>query len=285
MKIAKLLLFIFALFTVTAAENPSYEIFKNDTGRVLTTSDYVIGSSCLLGEYIAVPIFMKRIWWPDGWEMRNPFDDNKEMEPYYVDESWHAAMNYFMQDVHYTFLRRFFGVESPYPSMALTWFSWTMIEVLDAMEKNDQWGFSTNDEIGNMAGILTWFIHHKYPSFKFYIRGGARKWDDFADYSGFAHKFFTDSDKYYSRYGVDKYALSKVEYIYKWYDEVYSGVAVSKDGGGNNIWGFTTGWDAISFGNKRTDGFWNYPGRLLGSSFALSLSLTIWTDEELVTPF
>ena len=280
--IVLLLLFISNL---SYAENPSYKIFEGKPDKVLTTSDYVKGSSFLVAEYIAVPLFMKHIWWEDGWEMRNPFNDKVEMEPYHVDESWHAAMNYFMQDVHYTVLRSYFGIKSPYPSLGLTWFSWTMIEVLDAMEKSDQWGFSVNDEIGNMFGLATWLAHHYYPGFKFYIRGGIRDWATMAEYTQDAHTFFTDSDAYYSAYGKDKYAMSKVEYIYKWYGEFYSGVAVSKDAIDSDVFGYTMGWDAISYGNNKTKGWWNYPGRLFSSSFALSLSFTIWTEKPTFTFF
>ncbi len=282
----KIVLFTILIIGVVSAENPSYHIFKNEKPHERTAGDYAIGSSLLITEYIAVPLFMKSIWWEEGWEMRNPFRQKKEMEPYHVDESWHAVMNCSMQDLHYTVLRKYFGVESPYPSMGLTLFSWTMVEVLDALEINDQWGFSINDEIGNSLGLLVWLIHHKYPDFKFYIRGGVRTWDGAADYGLNVHKFFTDSDEYYRKYGKDKYSLSKVEYIYKWHDQFYSGIAVSKSDVDEDLFGFTVGWDGLSYLNESKEGWWNYPGRLFGNTFSLSLAFTIWHSYDYtLTPF
>ncbi len=279
-KIINLVLFLLVFVSSVWAENPSYHIFKNAPKRDLTVADRIIGSSLLAVEYVAVPLVMKNAWWENGFELRNPFKDLTEMEPYHVDESWHAAMNYLTQDLHYTVLRRFFGIESPWPSAGLTFFSWTTIEVLDAMEKDDRWGFSVNDEIGNVFGIGVWLVHHYYPDFKFYIRGGIRQWGEFGDYAKNMHKLITDSDEYYSNYGVDKYELSKVEYIYKFYDEFYSGVAISKDKHNHDIYGFTIGWDGISFANNHSKGWWNYPARLFGASFSLSVSLTIWADHD-----
>ena len=282
-KITVLLILIISNFSY--AENPSYEIFKNDTTYNLGKKHYILGASMLATEYVVVPIMMKNVWWEDGWELKNPFG-KEDNEPYVVDEGWHAAMTYLMQDGHYTILRRFFNVKSPYPSMGLTFFSWTFIEIFDSMAKGDKWSFSVNDEIGNIAGIMNWYVHHKYPKFKFYIRGGMRTWSDFDDYIVNSHEFFTDKEAYAKKYGHDKYSISKVEYIYKWYDEFYSGVAVSRyketDG---NVWGYTMGWDAISFANKRTKGWWNYPTRLFSNSFSLSLSFTIWNKKPMLTFF
>jgi len=287
--VKKLIFVLFILFSVIKAENPSYKIFKDNPQYNQTTGDYIIGSSMLATEYIVIPIMMKNVWWKNGFELRNPFVDKygrEDTEPYNIDESWHAAMTYLMQDGHYTILRRYFDVKSPYPSMGLTLFSWTLVEALDAMSEGTKWTFSWNDEIGNVAGILNWYIHYNFPKFKFYIRGGMRTWADFGNYFISSHEFFTDNDSYTKKYYADKYSISKVEYIYKWYDEFYSGVAVSKDDNSKqNIWGYTMGWDAMSFGNNKTKGWWNYPGRLFSASFSLSLSFTIWTDTPALTLF
>jgi len=176
--------------------------------------NYVIGTLFLTVEYITVPLYMKHIWWEDGWELKNPFSNIDEREPYHVDESWHAAMNGAMQEIHYLILKKYFNIENPFPSMALTSFTWFMVEVLDAIEVNDRWGFSLNDEYGNLLGILTWYLRFKYPKFRVYIRGGIRKWSNAIDYVEYAPNYFLNHTAYDARYAAEKYAISKVEYIY-----------------------------------------------------------------------
>lgn len=255
------------------------ESLREKNIRILT------GSILLATEYISGYSLAYKMWWPEGFRKINPFTNIGEKEPFFVDEVIHSIGNIVSQDIHYAIMKKYFHVQSPWPSMILTSVSWFSIEALDAMEKRNGWRFSINDELGNLAGVAFWYYKYKHPNSPIYLRLGFRQWGNAVEYIKDLPFLFTDRDKYGRQHNHDKYAILKTELIYMFNQNVYAGIAVSRASKNSqeNTWGITAGWDIINNMNLLESKRYKVPFEFIRNNFTLNISLTYWNDQR-ITP-
>ncbi len=245
----------------------------------------LIGSVLLGVEYISGYSLAYKMWWPEGFRKINPFSNIGEKEPFFVDEIIHSFGNVLSQDIHYKIMKKYFHINSPWPSMILTSLSWFSIEALDAMEKRNGWRFSINDELGNLAGVAFWYYKYNHPNSHLYLRLGFRQWGNAISFVQDLPLLFTDRDVFGKQHNHDKYTILKTELIYMFKQNVYTGIAVSRasPNSQNNVWGVTVGWDIINYLNQLKPGWYNTTFDFIRKNFSMNISITYWDDRR-ITP-
>lgn len=238
------------------------------------------GIGVLSLEYVAAPILARQIWWHEGFDWGNPLDNIGEGETYLEDDAWHFACCEMVTELHYQVLTRYFHARRPVPLAAgMTFVTYTAVECLDALDSSGKWSFSVSDEIANCLGIGFWILKHHFPELPVYVRVGVRKWGDAANIAKAGFVALGDYDEY-RRMHSDNYAILKTEAICKIYDELYAGVALSKedDPGKRNIWGITAGYDFLALVNRQYSGWWDGPVDFVSRFGSLSFAFTWWLD-------
>jgi hypothetical protein len=238
----------------------------------------VVGIGLLSAEFIGGPIIAKSVWWQYGFHWDNPFKYVGENEPYLEDDAWHFWSTNTFTEYHYQVLSRCFHYRYAVPlASALTFITWTGVECLDALDIRDRWLFSWSDERANCLGIAFWLFKHYYPNIPIEVRIGMRKWEKIIDYPKRAFTALKDYDAY-AREHRSNYANLKVEAIYKVYDELYAGIALSKYDvlSNRNLWGITMGYDFIKKLNEKKTGWWNEPLYYVSKYSAITLGFTYW---------
>jgi len=272
--------FTSSLFAKWQSDPFGPDTFTNGS-RISRIRRLSLGTGILTAEYVAGPVIAYQAWWSAGIQWGNPFDHIDENEPYMEDDAWHFACCAMVSELNYTALYRGFHLDktgSVIGASALTFITYTGIEVFDALEKTGKWGFSISDEVANCMGIGFWILKSYFPGLPLTTRVGVRKWNDI--YGAVAHDIglFTRSYEEYYKDKADHYALLKVETICKVYKEAYVGVALSKHESPSveNLWGITAGYDLISLFNKRAKGRWNRPIAFLSDYGSFGIGFTFW---------
>jgi hypothetical protein len=240
----------------------------------------IVGIGLLGIEYIGGPLLAHYVWWQDGFHWDNPFNYVGENEPYLEDDAWHFWAANTFTEYHYQVLTRCFHFRHSVPlACALTFISWTGVECLDALDAKDRWLFSWNDELANCLGITFWLFKHYYPDVPLEVRIGMRKWGKLLDYPRRAYTALHDYETYNKEHRAN-YSFLKVEAIYKVYDELYTGIALSKrdDTSHRNLWGITVGYDFINKLNEKKKGWWNEPLYYISKYTAITLGFTCWVQ-------
>ena len=246
-----------------------------------------VGYSLLGVEYIIGPIVASQYWWNHALQV-NPFtniEDESKGEPYFEDKIWHFWNGENITDFHYWVLKRYFGKDSEWGAMGLTFLTATGVELMDASDGGGRWGFSLYDEAANISGILFWYLKHKYPQIPVDVRVGIRRWDKVGllidrswDISG------VNAPNRGSTH-MDNYSILKAEIIIRPYNYLYIGLGVSLKtdslgyGTTENLYGISVGFDVLRwYANK-------YPGKLTpfantcGRYLSESIAYTYWFDD------
>ena len=271
--------FPFALIVVCACfAGPSSNIPADSGVNIRRYTPLIVGIGLLGAEFIGGPLLAKSVWWQDGFLRDNPFKHVGENEPYLEDDAWHFWATNTFTEYHYQILSRCFHYRHALPlACALTFITWSGVECLDALDLRGRWLFSWNDERANCLGIAFWLFKHYYPNVPLEVRIGMRKWDKFIDYPKRAFTALKDYDTYTKEHRAN-YGNLKVEAIYKVYDELYTGIALSKHDGvdNRNLWGVTMGYDFIKKLNEKKTGWWNGPLYYISKYSAITLGFTYW---------
>ena len=248
-----------------------------------------VGFSLLGIEYVIGPIIASTYWWKNAFGT-NPFTNILEQEHYVEDKIWHFWNGENLSDFHYWVLKKYFGKDSPWAAMGMTFLTLTAVEVLDASDAEAKWGLSLLDEMANLGGIAFWYAKHKYPNIPIDVRVGIRRWK-YADrllkrthtYKLINPDYVEDIPRNRSTH-YDNYSIFKAEIIVRPYNFFYIGIAASlrndENGWGlpKDLLGITVGFDVIRwYANK-------YPGKLtpyansFGRYFSVSPAYTNWED-------
>ena len=269
-----IILIIIIINSLVATES-NLETPRQKRIRILT------GTAILSVEYISGYALAYHIWWPEGFRKINALSNIGEKEPFYVDDVIHAIGNAGSQEIHYQLMKHYFHIKSPWPSMLLTSLSWFSIEVLDAMEKRNGWRFSVNDEIGNLLGVAFWYYKYQNPDSPIFLRLGIRQWENAGDYFSDLPLLITDRDKYGKEHNHDKYSILKTELIYKFYNDYYTGVAVSSYSAQSedDAWGISIGYDVLKKLNRSNPSWTHSPLNFFLNNISMSISFTFWMDK------
>lgn len=268
-----------------------FTIFKNPMFVDTTNSDYhrldvlpekkrhvALGVGLLAAEYTIGPAIAYNTWWEEGFVWDNPLKYIGEREPFFADNAWHIAGCVMLTDLHYYIMRNCFGSRhAGLLAPSLTLFTFTIVECLDALEKTGKWEFSLGDAWANVIGVGFWTFKYHYPNAPVDIRVGIRKWGDIIDLSQEALAAITDFEKFQTG-KWDHYSILKVEGIFRFHQEFYCGVAVSKKDSPSldNLWGVTVGWDIVRGLQKM--GFRNSLLETISKYVSVPISVTYWLD-------
>ncbi len=237
-----------------------------------------LGVGLLTAEYIILPTIAYNSWWKEGFVWDNPFKYIDEKEPFLADNAWHMAGCNMLTEFHYRVMHDCFrSRHAVLFSTSLTLFTFTAVEVLDALESTHKWEFSLGDAFANVLGVGFWTFKHYYPEVPVSIRVGIRKWGDVVNLLEEAATAITDFDKF--KLGdFDHYSVLKVEGIYRFNPGIYCGVAISrKDAPSDeNLWGITVGWDLVKGLDKR--GRRKSFLQTISEYVSIPVSFTYWWD-------
>lgn len=262
---------LICLFTAPLATDKPPQGKKHNVtmGVILLTAEYTIG-----------PAIAYANWWAPGFTWDNPFNHIGELEPYLEDNAWHLAGCTMITELHYRILHECFG--SKYATTlatSLTFFDFTAVECLDALEKTGRWKFSIGDEVANVLGIGFWLLKHRYPTLPVDVRIGVRKWGAVRDLCREAYTAVANFERFKSE-NRDHYSILKVEGLYRLGHGFYLGIALSKKDSpsSDNLWGITAGWDIIK-GLKGT-GHRNSLFETMSEYVSMPISFTLWFDRD-----
>jgi hypothetical protein len=277
--------FLLMVFSQTiVCENRPGPIKQSGPGLVTTpVGPAWMGWSLIAAEYLAGPFIAYQYWWKDGLS-RNPFDNIFEGEPYLEDKTWHFWNGANLTDLHYWTLSKFFGIDSRWAAMGMTFFTLTTVELLDGSDRDRKWGVSWRDEVSNVSGILLWYLRQKFPQYvPVDVRVGIRRWDRVPFMvANVVRDIKTSDSEHYRSLHMNNYSIFKTEIIVRPYNYFYTGLAVSckTDSNGmgipENLFGITAGIDILRWYANKYKGKCTPFANFLGQNLSLPLSFTYW---------
>ncbi|MCD6418987.1 hypothetical protein J7M00_09430 [bacterium] len=279
----KKILFFILLVSFAYADSTDVETLQLSEN----TGPRWVGYSWLSIEYVIGPIIASSYWWRHAFGT-NPFTNVREQEHYIEDKMWHFWNGVNLSDFHNWVLRKYFGQNSPWPAMGMTFITLTAVEVLDASDAEAKWGLSVYDEMANLGGIAFWYVKYKYPELPVDVRIGIRRWD-VADriikrthtYKLINPDYVDDIPKGRSSH-ADNYSILKAELIVRPYDYFYIGFSASlkndEDGWGfsEDLLGITAGFDVMRWYAKKYPSKYSPYIDTFGRYFSQSIAYTHW---------
>ncbi len=228
------------------------------------------GVSLLAFQFVGIPLLDVAINYQKFPKLTNPLSHISESEPFIEDELWHLVGAAAFTDLNYYLFKNLLNSEHPLILSGITSFSfWTGMECVDAIMGN---GFSLLDESGNIAGIAFGILMLKFPDLPLRIRLGVKNWNEFLKATS-----RIASSGLHGEIG-SQYNYMKVEFVYLFPSNLYTGLAVSRKDRKQNQFGITSGFDLVNWLVKKKNGWWNFPLKFFDNHFSVNLELTIWLN-------